>query len=333
MVVAGRLGPLNVLPVYLQVPEAGFATRRSRDSYLREANCHDTAVTKSEKSRCFLSGHFCLLDFMARSRRGGAGCRPVCPTFAACFAVDESFPVEVIMTSRSDSPARPAYPKTSSRRRVEDLKPHPRQADLFRDVSETEITELAARIHRAGMDCPIEILPDGTIIKGHQRLRAVKKLGWTEVDIFVREDLAGDEAETVCELIEDNVVRRQLSKLALARAYRDLDKHQKGRRPGPFAPVRALSPLRRFAVRIGGCSRNAARYLDAAKTPIEVQDALEAGKITLDQASKVAHLAPDKQKAIAEGIRGGEDPRKLVQSYLRRESLARKGGTTSIRSR
>jgi hypothetical protein len=36
----------------------------------------------------------------------------------------------------------------------------------------------------------VEILPDGVIISGHLRVRAAEPLGWTEIDVMVRTDLA-----------------------------------------------------------------------------------------------------------------------------------------------
>jgi hypothetical protein len=70
-----------------------------------------------------------------------------------------------------------------------------------------------------------------------------------------------------------------------------------------------------FAARTGLSKRNAARYLDIVTTPMEVQEAFEAQKLNLVEASRVAHLLVEQQKAIAEGIRAGDEPRKLVKTF------------------
>ena len=70
------------------------------------------------------------------------------------------------------------------------LKEHCRQAELFGDVPDDEFDELAESLQREGQRQPIEILPDGTIIAGHQRVRAARHLGWTSIRAVVRHDLA-----------------------------------------------------------------------------------------------------------------------------------------------
>ena len=64
-----------------------------------------------------------------------------------------------------------AIKKESRKWKVDDLRPHPRQSELFRDLSEIEFAFLAGDIKRNGLQQPIEITPDGTVIAGHQRLR------------------------------------------------------------------------------------------------------------------------------------------------------------------
>jgi ParB-like chromosome segregation protein Spo0J len=78
-------------------------------------------------------------------------------------------------------PASQAAPAAEAWRRekrlVVDLKPHPLQGKYFRDMTDAALHDLAENIRRRGLRRPIEILPNGTIVSGHQRLRAVKLLG------------------------------------------------------------------------------------------------------------------------------------------------------------
>ena len=59
-----------------------------------------------------------------------------------------------------------------------------------------EIEALARDMDENGLRDPVEVLPDGTLVTGHQRVRAAGLLGWEEIDVVVRHDLAdrGDAA-------------------------------------------------------------------------------------------------------------------------------------------
>src|SRR3954453_15267104 len=97
------------------------------------------------------------------------------------------------------------------------LRVHPRQAAMFGDVSDEELKALAEDMRKDGQRDPVEALPDGTILAGHQRVKAAKVLGWKEVDVVVRHDLAADGAAAEAHLINSNLVRRHLSPLSRAR--------------------------------------------------------------------------------------------------------------------
>jgi ParB/RepB/Spo0J family partition protein len=99
------------------------------------------------------------------------------------------------------------------------LRPHPKQGQYFASPTPHELKELAADLEANGQLQPVEILPDGTILCGHRRVAAARLLGWAAVDLWVR-DL--DPAAAERRLIEDNVHRRQLGKLGLARCYKAL---------------------------------------------------------------------------------------------------------------
>ena len=101
--------------------------------------------------------------------------------------------------------------KKVTNRKISTLCPHPKQA-IFPDLPPDELRRLAESMKR-GLDEPVEILPNGTIISGHQRIKAAKLLGWTEIRCWVRHDLAeqGDDA-VERRLIEANFHRRQLGR-------------------------------------------------------------------------------------------------------------------------
>lgn len=62
------------------------------------------------------------------------------------------------------------------------LRPNPRNA---RTHSPEQIAEIAASIHEFGWTTPILVSEDGTIIAGHGRLEAAKRLGLTEVRVAI----------------------------------------------------------------------------------------------------------------------------------------------------
>src|SRR5690349_3061937 len=100
---------------------------------------------------------------------------------------------------------------------VDDFRPHPRQGHLFAAPTPHEIAELAADMQQNGQLSPVEILPNGTIIAGHNRIAAARLLGWKEVSVWVRHDLAGNPVAAERRLIVDNLTRRQLGAMGRAR--------------------------------------------------------------------------------------------------------------------
>jgi hypothetical protein len=60
------------------------------------------------------------------------------------------------------------------------LKLHSLQNELFVGLNEHSIDELAQDIRRRGLQNPLEILPNGTIINGHQRFLAYQRLRQTD---------------------------------------------------------------------------------------------------------------------------------------------------------
>src|SRR5262249_14963298 len=148
-----------------------------------------------------------------------------------------------------------------------------------------------------GQQDPIEILPCGTILTGHQRARAARLLGWTEVWVIVRGDLdkAGAAAQE-CHFINDNLIRRHLSPLARARSIRRLLEIEVGERPGGIDGSRKERLKEELARRLHLSLRSVNRYLLILDTPTEVQFAFDHGDIPLVLAGRVALLRPSEQK-------------------------------------
>ena len=204
-----------------------------------------------------------------------------------------------------------------SKRKIDDLKPHPCQGKYFKDISEAHLWDLAEDIRANGLKMPVEILPDNTIIAGHQRCRAARLLEWEEIDVVVRHDLAEKgEGAVIKELIGDNLNRRQLDKLEAARAYKALNEIEKCLPPKERRKY-GIGRLRDIiGARLGLNGRTLDRYVRLLDTPPAVQEAFQRDTLPLLLAEQVAGLRFGIQQQIASQIQVGADPKEVVAKHL-----------------
>jgi ParB family chromosome partitioning protein len=105
---------------------------------------------------------------------------------------------------------------------VEDLQPHPQNIEFFPGKPK-EWYSILEDIRENGVQNPLVLANDGkTILAGHLRWEAAKEAELPEVPVQIREDLSPDSNEAVTYLIRDNVIRRQLDDMHLARMIRKL---------------------------------------------------------------------------------------------------------------
>lgn len=205
------------------------------------------------------------------------------------------------------------------RRRLDELKPHPQQYAVFPKPPEYLIKELATDIENNGLQLPVEILSDGTIIAGHKRTEAARRLGWNEIDVWVRADLDDDPAAAEIRLIEDNATRGHYSRLVLARCYLR-EKELRGR--SPLARVTSNESMEfrdLMGKRLGLSGRTLDRHLRVVRlTPVEVQNAVETGDVPMAVALDVANLADAAKEQIAAAIREGRNPRDVIDEFLKK---------------
>ena len=86
------------------------------------------------------------------------------------------------------------------------LKPHPKNAEFFDDASGEAFEKLKDSISHLGVLTPLRVASDMTIISGHQRWRACKELGLTQVPVIIAEGLE-DEDDKEMQLIASNFGR------------------------------------------------------------------------------------------------------------------------------
>ena len=87
--------------------------------------------------------------------------------------------------------------------KIEDLTPHPRNAEFFDDMTGEKWNEFLESVKSRGVIEPIVITPDKVIVSGHQRVRACKELGIEEITCDVH--LYNNEDEILQDLLETNI--------------------------------------------------------------------------------------------------------------------------------
>lgn len=212
---------------------------------------------------------------------------------------------------------------------VSRLMPHPRQG-VFRTHTAREIQDLAESLERDGLICPVEILPDGTVICGHGRLAAAKLLDWTTIAVWVRHDLEQQgEGAVFRRLVQDNLVRRQLTKLGMGRAYLALkeEEYEAWRMAGQ---TQAQGDFRDHLGELLGCDGTTAeRWARLAVLPLDYDHLIETGLLTQQQAEKIAnHLPADIQERLGHklvAIASSDLHRKAKKEQVRRAVDARLG--------
>ena len=207
------------------------------------------------------------------------------------------------------------------------LKPHPDQQRYFRGYGDFEYAQLKADIAANGVRVPPEVLPrgnaaglpGGTLIKGHTRCKIWGELGHDRIEALVRHDLKNVERAIVDEeFLKDNVARRQQDMLGQARAAVGLfviERAKKGRTVHGD-PLRAGEVRDRVGQIVGMSGRNLQRYLNVLAARPEVQDAFAAGRVRLVDAARVVSLSKREQEALADRLRGGEDPKAVFAEFF-----------------
>lgn len=104
-----------------------------------------------------------------------------------------------------------AEKNTMSTVSVASLKSHPRNQEFFDDMYGEEWESFKAHIAAHGVRSAITIGKDGTITSGHQRVRACKELGITEIPALIIDYKSED--EMLLDLISTNLKQRGVGNL------------------------------------------------------------------------------------------------------------------------
>ena len=96
--------------------------------------------------------------------------------------------------------------------RLEELSPHPRNEIIYGEKEDDEtFSELVHLIKEHGLRTKMIVNDDGLIISGHRRFRALKELGYEEIECEVRH--YDNEMEELRDLVVCNSGRRQKTRV------------------------------------------------------------------------------------------------------------------------
>lgn len=198
---------------------------------------------------------------------------------------------------------------------VDKLKPHPKNNYFFDDINGEPWTAFLESIETSGVIEPIIVdASDLTIISGHQRVRACKKLGIKQV--AVEERGFDSEDERLKQLIETNIRQRGVGNtnaVKFGRCVAELERiygiRNGGDRKSEIRSANGTTDKPKtqddLAEEIGVSKDVLKRAKKLAELPEELQQMVMDGKVTASTASRViARLTPEEQKKLAEQISG-----------------------------
>ena len=164
-----------------------------------------------------------------------------------------------------------------------DLNPHPLNKELFTDLSTDSYQQLKEDIEKRGIQDPLHITKENTIISGHQRQRIARELE-IQVPCIIRDDLKED-WQIEEQLISDNLLRRHLSdyqKVVCSERLRDIERGKAKQRQGTRTDLKENFPV---------------NFRESDKHKRET-NAILANKVGMsgrqyDKARKIYHTAPE----------------------------------------
>ena len=219
---------------------------------------------------------------------------------------------------------------------VDKLNAHPKNKYFFDDIEGEPWVAFLESIETSGVIEPVIVaVPDFTIVSGHQRVRACKKLGIKQV--MVEERTFDSEDEILKQLIETNIRQRGIGNanpVKFGRCIAELERiygirqgsaNEKGNNRIGERPNVSDKTQSDLADDLGVDKKTLQRAKKLAELPEELQQMVMDGKVTTSTASRViARLSKEEQLQLAEQIAGkdkmsNKDVEKEIES-LRAEN-------------
>ncbi len=189
-----------------------------------------------------------------------------------------------------------------------------------REFAEAQLAELEASIRQNGLLQPLVVRPapasapegaEWELVAGERRWRAVRRLGWAEVPVIVKEP--DDRAMLVLAIVE-NVQRAELSPLEEAAGYQQLIEE--------FGFTQA-----EVAESVGRERSTVTNLLRLLQLPASVQRMVSEGALSMGHARAILGL--EDERAMADMAREAADGSLSVRAVEERVRQRREGGQPS----
>lgn len=181
------------------------------------------------------------------------------------------------------------------------LKIHPKNSEYYSDLSPEKYEEVKNSIRVNGIRDPLKVLPDYTIIAGHQRFKIAQELGLEKVPVVII-DVSPEEAEYL--LIADNEERRQddndpIKKAKRAKFLKEYwgvknGINQYSRVPQNGEPKTSAD----IAETVGTTAKHLNRLLKLNDLIPELQELVSGNKLGATAAEQLAYLDTSVQQAL-----------------------------------
>ena len=217
---------------------------------------------------------------------------------------------------------------------INELKQHPRNNEFFDDITGDSWQTFLESIKTSGVIEPIVITQDKTIVSGHQRVRACKELGITEIMTDMHS--YSDDDKVLKDLLETNLRQRGIGNpnpVKLGRCIKELERIygiQQGRRTDIVKKVDNVTTPQTeedFANMLGMTRQTLQNYKQLADLIPEIEDFLDTGMIKPSTAVAIARqLSKDDQLEFIKSLDITKKYTKTeIQKYLDKynESLLR----------
>ena len=187
--------------------------------------------------------------------------------------------------------------------KIEELKPHKRNSEFFDDMTGEKWQEFLESIKTSGVIEPIVITQDKVIVSGHQRVRACKELGISEILAEVR--VYDNEDKVIKDLLETNIRQRGDiggSSVKLGRRIKELE--------------------RVYGIREGSANKKGTEIGSSLTNGLTQEDLAEKLGInlkTLQRAKSLANLSPEIQQLIEQGNISASTAARVIGSKLSKE--------------
>lgn len=189
------------------------------------------------------------------------------------------------------------------------LKPHPKNSEYFDDVSGQDYENLRDSIKLDGIQAPIIVAADMTIISGHQRCRVAKELNLSQVPVVIRSDITSED-DKVRNLIAANFGRSKNSEAKKRKAITDyvelcgykngeMGRGGTGRKEGQNDLANKLT-LSQIAEQLGISEKNLKRVLSIERNLTDsMKELLDTGVISKTLAADcIASMTPEEQEEL-----------------------------------